>query len=139
MDLFDFPDNLYLSNYGITTNGSIYFKEFDRLEPQFVRNGKPYVTLINDHYQSRNENIDLLMAFTFLPEPPSGSILIHLDGNNYNNDINNLQWMVIDEKNSRKRKKVNQFTINGEFIRNWNSLEEINISFCRSKKSSLVS
>ena len=95
-------------------------------------------------------NIQKLVAEAFIPNPESKTIVIHIDGDKNNNVWTNLKWgyrsdsesfLAAKVKNGLNRKgkkntklskvlrerygvKVNQYTLDGEFIARYNSLVE---------------
>lgn len=72
--------------------------------------------------------VSYLVANAFIDNPNNWTVIHHKDHNNQNNCSDNLEWMDVVCHNSvhsvEKRKKVYQYTLNGEFVREWESTNE---------------
>ena len=106
------------------------------------------VTLSKNNKQ-RTFRVHILVARTFIPNPENKPEVNHIDGNKKNNKVNNLEWNTRSEnelhayrnglaKPSNKQKqavakyakenyskKVVQYSLNGEFIKEWNSMHDV--------------
>lgn len=139
--------NLYqVSNYGRVkslekvshVNGRIYpikilkchINTKKYLDVDLCKNGK-----------SNRRSIHRLVAETFIPNYEDKPQINHIDCNKWNNKINNLEWCTNSENqqhafknnlNSRKRygesprsRIVNQYDLDGNFIKTWDSITRI--------------
>lgn len=87
------------------------------------------------------KTIHRLVAETFLPNPNELLQVNHIDGNKHNNNIDNLEWCTqkynIQEawrmglakqgkgKFHPESKAINQYDLNGNFIKRWSSMMDI--------------
>ena len=140
----DFPD------YMVSKFGQVYSMRTGKtLKPLKSIDG--YVCYALTKNKKRyNVNIQKLVADAFIPNPECKTIVIHIDGDKNNNVWTNLKWgyrsdsesfLAAKVKNGLNRKgkkntklskvlrerygiKVNQYTLDGEFIARYNSLVE---------------
>lgn len=121
--------------------GRMYIKREVLLKPTIARNGYYRITLSNNK-KVKYVNMHRLIAETFIPNPNNYSYINHIDGNKQNNNINNLEWCTqshnikeavrIGLRKTKTRgespnsRKVNQYDLSGNLIKEWNSMVEIN-------------
>jgi hypothetical protein len=113
----DFP------NYEITEKGKIRHKEKKKIRKASPsKRGYPVVSLRKDGKEYLR-TIHILVARTFIPNPENKPEVNHKDGNKWNYNINNLEWVTSKENiyharrmglhKSDGQKKVAQFDKNG--------------------------
>lgn len=108
-------------------------------------NGYLKVRLYKDKHQ-HTLSVHRLVALAFLPNPNNYPQVNHKDENKHNNDISNLEWCTVKYnanygmRNERIREKlkqnavlpdnrikVNMYTLDGIFVRQFDSLKEAKI------------
>ncbi len=137
------------------------------LKPIETYNGYLRVELRKNNNKKRIR-IHRLVAETFIPNPENKSEVNHIDGNKHNNKVSNLEWNTRLEnqrhawatglrkaqrvsentknaiRETIKKKKVNQYDLNGNFIKQYESVREAGrqnnmnhqriINCCKNKK-----
>ena len=109
------------------------------LKPSHNRKGYLQIIL----YKNKNKKvgrIHRLVAEAFIPNPLNKPQVNHIDGNKANNCIYNLEWCTNSENqkhafknnlqtnkgnNNPRIRKVNQYDLQGNFIKTWNSIYDI--------------
>jgi len=96
------------------------------------------VRINGDQYQ-----LHRIIAETFIANPYDFPVVNHIDGDKYNNNIDNLEWVTYRDNNihaietglrkSHKSQKINQYSLDGKFIRIYNSIREAERSLNISK------
>ena len=140
----DFP------NYMVNKFGQVYTMRSDKiLQPLKSIEGYVCYALTKDK-KRYNVNVHKLVAEAFIPNPENKTSVLHIDGDKTNNVWTNLKWgyrsdsesfLAAKVRNGLNRKgkknpklsktlrerygvKVNQYTLDGEFIARYNSLVE---------------
>lgn len=136
-----FPD------YMVNKFGQVFSRRtWKMLKPLNSIDGYVCYALMKDK-KRYNVNAQRLVADAFIPNPENKTCVRHIDGNKKNNEWTNLEWcyrnesesfMIARKKNGRRltgrkqaketvRKrgiKVSQYTLNGEWIANYDSCKE---------------
>lgn len=122
----EFPD------YMVSRFGQIYSKRTNCiLQPLNNIDGYICYALTKDK-KRKNVNANRLVAEAFIPNPENKTTVIHIDGDYTNNIWTNLKWgyrgdsdrFVTARKKGGNTVKVNQYTLDGEFVASYNGYSE---------------
>lgn len=112
---------------------SIKFGKERILKPFTNSSGYLQVSLFKNG-KKKNFYVHRLVAEAFLPNPDNLPCVNHKDEDKTNNNVNNLEWcncrynVNYGTRNKRigksNSKKVLQYTLDGEFVREWQSTME---------------
>lgn len=114
------------------------------LSPGHYKKGYEFVCLCNSEEKIKKQlSIHRIVAMEFIQNPENKPQVNHIDGNILNNCVSNLEWNTNSENNRHayrilgrksakgmqgyigvknvKSKKIYQFTLNGEFIKSYES------------------
>lgn len=134
----DIPN--YEGLYQASNLGSIKNSRTEKiLKPRIDKNGYfkhiLYIKGVPKEFRTHR-----LIALTFIENPNNLPQVNHIDENKENNCVDNLEWIdakgnsnhatrnrrvAIGVKKSSKKKPVNQYDLDGNFIKTWESLREI--------------
>ena len=107
--------------------------EWHILAPHFVRGYIQYELSKNN--QKKEYKTHRLVAQAFLYNPEKKREVNHIDGDKYNNRLDNLEWATTSEnqihahyKLGKGIKAVKQLSKDGKLIKVWRSIKEASIS-----------
>lgn len=122
------PKKVKRGNGYMTTTTQIRTTHLDK-------NGYERITLSNKFGNKRNELVHRLVAIVFIPNPNNLSDVNHINEVKHHNFVENLEWCThkhnCNHGTSSNRigkklsKSVYQYDINGNFIKQWNSVSEV--------------
>jgi hypothetical protein len=121
-------DNNY-SGYFISSLGRIKNKKNIIMENYKIHHSGYIYTRINYNKYA----IHRLVAMMFIPNLENKPFVNHIDGNKTNNKLDNLNWVTCYENNIHNHnmgfvkyytKKIGQYKLNGELIKEFNSIKE---------------
>ena len=131
------------SLYKVSNSGNVKNKKEKIKKTHFDKDGYVCCTLYKNG-KAKNVRIHRLVAEAFIPNPENKPIVNHKDENKQNNYDSNLEWCDVNYNNRySKAKKVLQFDLNGNFIKEWECVRDIvrelgfnieSITGCCSKK-----
>ena len=106
------------------SNGVEHLHKGKIIKPSKVR-GYLRVMLYKDGYKQWS-SVHRLVSNAFIPNPDNLETVNHIDENRSNNRVDNLEWMS-PKQNTRysQSKPINQFTLDGKFIRTWECIREV--------------
>jgi hypothetical protein len=117
------------NNYQISSLG-----RFKNSKGIIMKNYKPHHNgYIYVRVNKQKHSIHQLVASTFIENPYSKPVVNHIDGNKTNNTLVNLEWATIPENNQHNHnaklikcftRKIGQYNLNGELIKEFNSIVE---------------
>ena len=94
------------------------------LKPRKKPNGYLQV-ILQDNGIKKCVHIHRLVAQAFIPNPDNLPTVNHIDENKENNRVDNLEWMTTKDNTTYSQgKAINQYTLNMEFVRTWESRHE---------------
>lgn len=115
------------SRYAVSSKGRV----------KNLKNGKILKNVIDPHGYLRIKlgrgnmrRIHRLVAQAFIPNPLNLPQINHIDECKSNNNVENLEWVTPSQNQRHSAHKfscrINQYTLDGEFIKTWGSSHEIN-------------
>ena len=115
----------YESSYAVSNRGRVMnLKKNKVLKPIVDGAGYVYVNL-----RQKKHRLHRLVAQAFLGNPENLPQVNHIDEDPTNNDVSNLEWCTASHnaKHSihKQTRKINQLTLDGEFVKQWESSYEI--------------
>ena len=116
----------YEGIYGITSCGRVWsYRKKKFLEPATRGNGYLCVNLYKDG-KMKKYYVHRLVAEAYIPNPENLPQVDHIDNDKTHNYVNNLQW-ITHKDNVRKsnNRPILQFTLNGEFVREWECAADV--------------
>lgn len=138
--------NIKSLNRTIENKGSIggKYRIKEKNRAQTISKTGYYICTLYKKGKGRTFKVHRLIAEAFIDNPDNLPIINHKDGNKLNNLIDNLEWCDyshnnkeaykqglkeknlkwIIECNKRKRKKVNQYDLNNNLIKQYKSIHE---------------
>lgn len=144
----DFP------NYAVDECGNVFNIKSGRTKAQQTYHGYKYVQLHKDG-KTRMIQVHRLVAMAYIPNPEKLPCVNHKDEDKLNNNVGNLEWCThlynvtygkhkpLETMIESRKKPVNQYSKNGEFIATYESATEAqrktgvqqqNISMCCLKR-----
>ena len=121
----------YEGIYGITSCGRVWsYRRKKFLTPRKSSNGYLQVILCKDG-QRKGYSLHRLVADAYIPNPDNLPQVNHKDENKANNCLQNLEWcdakynMNYGTRTEKTKKSILQYTLDGEFVREWPSASDV--------------
>lgn len=117
-------------NYAVSNKGRVMNLKTGRvLKPIITPLGYAVVALSNGNGKSKQIMVHRLVAQAFIPNSDNLFQINHIDEDKTNNDVTNLEWCTASENrvhsNHQYSCKINQLSLDGKFIKEWESAHEI--------------
>ena len=116
----------YEGLYAITSCGKVWsYKRKKFLKPEADKDGYLIVCLCKD-YEKKMCRVHRLVAEAYLPNPDNLPQVDHIDNDKTHNYLQNLQWITNRDNNRKsKNKPILQYTLDGEFVREWECAADV--------------
>lgn len=115
------------------SENNVYITKGRILKAAIQNVGYMFVVL-SKNGKTKGYRVHRLVAEAFIPNPNNYKCVNHKDENKQNNCVNNLEWCTHEYNNNYgtkpmkiakgNSKKVNQYDLDGNFIKQWESLME---------------
>lgn len=132
-DILGYERLYQVSNFGRVKSLNYHRMSFEKILKQFYKNGYYFVTLVKNKIHI-SYLVHRLVAQAFIDNPDNLPQVNHKDENKLNNSVDNLEWcdasynINYGNRNKRvaikKSKKVYQYDLNGNLIKEWSSITE---------------
>ena len=126
-EIINFP------NYSVSNFGNVKNNKKNKLMKINVKGGYCHISLKNET-SKKSFKIHRLVALAFIPNPENKHTVNHKDKNKCNNNLENLEWMTMEEQTqhrsnglvykSNKNKPIIRLNLNDEILDNYNSIED---------------
>ena len=126
VDIKDYEGLYMVSNYGRVKSLNYRNTGIEKiLKAGKEKKGHMHVVIYKNGIK-KQLNVHVLVAEAFLPNPYNKPIVHHIDENPDNNRVDNLMWVTEEQhRDLHCSKPINQFDLEGNFIRRWKSSHEI--------------
>lgn len=130
-----YEDLYQVSNWGrVKSLNYNHTRQEQILKPSTTKKGYQRIHFSKDGKQ-RMFLVHRLVANAFIPNPNNLPQVNHIDENPSNNHISNLEWCDckyncnygswIEKHSKANSKQITQLTLDGEFIKNWSSIIDV--------------
>lgn len=107
---------------------NVHKKSYERIKiMKFGKNALGYCTVILTRNKIKTgKNVHRLVAEAFIDNPNNYNEVNHIDENPSNNCVENLEWCShkYNINYGNRGRKISQYTLQGEFVKEWKSAGE---------------
>ncbi|MDN6414808.1 HNH endonuclease [Staphylococcus gallinarum] len=89
------------TNYQVSSKGNVRNKRTDRILAQWIHDGRYKRVSFN----GKGHRVHRLVALYFIDNPLNKEEVNHIDGNKFNNNVENLEWVTGEENNNHALKE----------------------------------
>ncbi len=117
----------YEGRYLISSHGRVWSLQTNKElhGSEVTKNGNPYAIITLTKNNIRKEfMLRKLVAELFIPNPCNYKITRNIDGNIWNNSIDNIEWVETYDQSKHVSSVVKQYDMNGSYIKTWGSIKE---------------
>lgn len=124
----DIPD--YEGLYKVSNFGNIKSVRKNKIMVPYSNHGYLQLCLRKNNI-AKTYKVHRLVAQAFIPNPNNLPCINHKDENPSNNYVNNLEWCSVEynikygTRTEKTQKEIKQYDLDGNFIKNWKSIIEI--------------
>ena len=121
------------TDYSVSTEGEVRKDITNYILSQSSQQDYKFVGLFIDGQQKRMR-VHRMVAMTFIDNPDNKPYVNHINGNRYDNNVENLEWVTPSENtkhavetglmNSGRKRAVIQYSLNGEQMATFESASE---------------
>ncbi|UXS76359.1 HNH endonuclease [Staphylococcus chromogenes] len=89
------------TNYQVSSKGNVRNKHTNRILAQWIHDGRYKRVSFN----GKGHRVHRLVALYFIDNPLNKEEVNHIDGNKFNNNVENLEWVTSEENNKHALKE----------------------------------
>lgn len=127
-----YPAKDYEELYEVSNKGQVRNKKTKEIMKQTIVN-KYLMIGLTKNGKRKTIRVNRLIQKSIIGLPDGKKVVDHIDNNKLNNNVDNLRWLTyaensqtyVDNHKKIKYRKINQYDLNNNLIKEWNSINEI--------------